>query len=250
MQRNDSFSAGFPGYIALSMVATLYHVPGTISSPIYQAMIYIGADVNVETLSFQDLKTPQHLARNPMGTSPTLVDTEHDISIWESGAVLTYLLEQYDTTFRLSPRPGVASPAERAKFLHLQQYILATVYPFLASLYIHTLKPVEDQDPGYVQLSISRWRWLLAPTLVKFLGQSDYFMGNQEVSAVDFLVAKPLKNAHSLGLLHEFTTLHALYTRISSMPSFAKAYDQQTASSGGTENRGLVLTPMPEQVIH
>jgi glutathione S-transferase len=231
------------------MGPTLYHVPGTISSPIYQAMIYIGADVTVETLSFGDLKTPEHLARNPMGTSPTLVDSEHSISIWESGAVLTYLLEQYDTTFRLSPRPGVASPADRAKFLHLQQYILATVYPFLASLYIHTLKPVEEQDSGYVELSISRWRTLLAPTLAKFLGESNYFMGNQEVGAVDFLVAKPLKNANSLGLLHEFPALHALYERIASMPSFAKAYDRQPTSSGGTENRGLVLTPIPDKVI-
>ena len=91
--------------------------------------------VKVETLSFADLKTPAHLSRNPMGSSPTFVDEERSIQIWESGAVLQYLLEEYDTNFKLYPQPGVAKPRDRAKFLHVQQYITATVYPFVASLF-------------------------------------------------------------------------------------------------------------------
>lgn len=231
------------------MAPTLYHVPGTISSPIYQALIEIGAvddSVKVETLAFSDLKSPEHLARNPMGTSPTL--TDDGIAIWESGAVLTWLLEQYDNDYKLSPQPGVASPADRAKFLHLQQYILTTVYPFVASLFIHTLKPLAELDTAYVELSKSKWRTLLAPTLVGFLGDSAFFMGNK-LSAVDLLVAKPLRNAHSLGVLEEFPSLYALFQTIQSLSSYETAYSppQKKTDDSSTQSRSLILAPAPTQ---
>lgn len=230
------------------MTPTLYHVPKTISSPIYQALIEIKAvnsSVKVETLSFADLKSSEHLARNPMGTSPTFTDHDHNIAIWESGAVLSYLLEIYDTEFQLSPQPGVASPGDRAKFLHLQQYILATVYPFVASLFIHTLKPNEEQDSAYVELSKMKWRTLMAPTLALSLGASTYLMG-EKLSAVDLLIAKSLNNANSLGILEEFPTLLALFEKVSSMPSFTTAYSQPPGPTGPVEGRSLVLVPPAE----
>jgi glutathione S-transferase len=208
------------------MPPTLYHVPKTISSPIYQALLELNVvdkPVKVETLTFAQLKSPEHLARNPMGTSPAFTDEEHDIAIWESGAVLTYLLDLYDKDFALQPQPGKSLPSQRANFLHLQQYILATVYPFVATLYIHTLKRKEDQDQAYVENSKDKWRTLLAPTLIRFLGDAPYFMG-ETLSVIDLLAAKPLNNVNSMGMLSEFPTLHAVFQKVYSLPSFAKAY--------------------------
>jgi hypothetical protein len=84
--------------------------------------------------SFSELKLPEYLALNPMGTSPAFQDGE--IIIWEFGAVLTYLLERYDTEHKLHPAClSTESTAEqdiaRTKFLHLQHYIISTVYPHL-----------------------------------------------------------------------------------------------------------------------
>jgi glutathione S-transferase len=196
--------------------------------------------VAVETLSFPQLKSPEHLARNPMGSSPAFTDQDHEIAIWESGAVLTYLLEIYDTNFELYPQPGKATPSERAKFLHLQQFVIATVYPFLASLFIHTFKPKEEQDHDYVENAKLKWRTVLAPILVQFLGDSPYFMG-EKMSAIDLLVAKPFNNANSLGLLAEFPTLDAVYQKIRSLASFEEAYgDKQEARIQG---RSMLLVP-------
>jgi glutathione S-transferase len=191
------------------MPPTLYHVPRTISSPIVQVLYELNLietnKVNIKTLTFTQLKAPEHLARNPMGTSPAFTDDEKDIAIWESGAVLTYILEFYDNEHKLHPPPG-SSAKDRAIFLHLQQYIIATVYPFLASLFIHTLKPSDEQDVAYIACAKEKFTALLGPTLVKFLGSSEYFMGDK-VSAIDFLAAKPLGNAHSLCLLEDFPAL-------------------------------------------
>lgn len=229
---------------------TLYHVPRTISSPIVQVLSELKAvpgcdgerddSVTIETLTFAQLKTPEHLARNPMGTSPAFVDESNGIAIWESGAVLSYLLEVYDPDYKLHPSPS--SPRlERANFLHLQQYIIATVYPFVASLFIHTLKPEEEQDKDYVETAKDKWRTLLAPTLTKFLGDSKYFMGDQ-ISAIDFLVTKPLGNADSLGLLDQsdFPGLRAVYDEIRSMPSYQLAYK---AGKKVGRCRSMVLIP-------
>jgi glutathione S-transferase len=121
---------------------TLYHVPKTIFSPIYQILLHLHLTpdvIQVKTLTFSDLKSPQHLDRNPMGTSPAFTDDQEGIAIWESGAVLSYILQMYDTSYQLHPNPKSCSKLAFAKFLHVQQFIIATLYPFIASSYIHTL---------------------------------------------------------------------------------------------------------------
>ena len=203
------------------MAPTLYHVPKTISSPIVQTLLELNlrpCTVKVQVMSFADLKSESHLAINPMGTSPTLQDDDDDTILWESGAVLNYILEEYDTEATLYAAPRTK---QRARYLQLQQYIIATVYPFIASLYIHTLG--KDQDDAYIESAKSKWRTLLAPTLEQWLGDGPYFLGDK-LSAVDFLVAKPLSNVNSLGMLDETPKLKALFESVSSRPSFGLAY--------------------------
>jgi glutathione S-transferase len=261
-----------------STVTTLYHVPKTISSPIYQCMIELDLPIQViagsssgseadspavsdstnanndmvngknilrvNTITFPELKSPEHLQRNPMGTSPTLQQQKVDPStgsdhnqddnnnddetftIWESGAVLSFLLLKYDTEYKLHPDPQTSSQSQIATFMHLQQYIIATVYPFVATLYIHTLKPFEEQDVDYVKDAKTKFRTLIGPTLSNFLGNKEYFMGGSNPTAIDYLVTKPLNNAHSMGILDEseFPTLAGLFRRIRCRPSFQTAY--------------------------
>jgi len=120
--------------------------------------------------------------------------------------------------------PPSAAQRDRALFLHLQQFVIATVYPYMASLYIHTFKPIEEQDEEYIASAKDKWRTLLAPTLVKFLGTNDDFVGNI-LSAIDFLMCKPLGNASFMGVLEEFPTLMAHYETIQQRSTHALAYE-------------------------
>ena len=211
---------GGPAPVAKS-AAVLHHVPGTISSPVVQALIELDVPetvVRVRTLSFPELKASLNTDINPMGTSPSFQDGT--LKIWESSAVLLHLLETHDLQHRYHPPPG---SAKRAQYLQLQAYIVATVYPAVASLFLHTLKPAAQQDAGFVENGKAKWSDLLGPTLAAALGAQPYLLGD-ELSAVDFLVAKPLRNAHTLGLLMAFPTLDALFRRISARTSYASAY--------------------------
>jgi len=202
--------------------------------------------IKVETLSFSDLKSPSHLARNPMGTSPTFVDADKGIRIWESGAVLTYLLDEYDISYKMHPQPRVASALDRANFWHVQQFITATVYPFVSSLYLHcTLRPESERDPSYIATATHTWNTKLAPTLVTFV-QKPFFLGNT-LTAIDLLVAKPLNNAHALGILEEFPELLALFQTVRNLPSFSVAYGISLEDSSCEGCRSLVLVPAAGQ---
>jgi len=91
------------------MSPTLYHVPKTISSPIVQTLLELDdSDVVVKTLTFNDLKDPAYLEINPMGTSPAFTDNSHDlegeITLFESGAIMSWILEEYDAEGKLHPR--------------------------------------------------------------------------------------------------------------------------------------------------
>jgi glutathione S-transferase len=232
------------------MAPILYHVPKTISSPIVQCLLELDVlnnPVEVKEISFGELKSPEYLLINPMGTAPGFQD--ENIILWESGAVLSYLLERYDTEHKLSPSSISSNTTteqltSRAKYLHLKQYIIATVYPFIAALYIHTLKPENEQDAEYVQFAKQKWITLLGPILTKWLGDGPFFLGSH-FSAVDFLVAKPLNNVNSMGMLTDFPALQALFENISSRPSFKAAYEgmpQQTDEP----YRSLLLVPSKE----
>ena len=77
---------------------------------------------------------------------------------------------------------------------------------------------------GLYSFCKDKWRTLLAPTLVKFLGTNDYFVGNK-LSAFDFLMCKPLGNASFMGVLEEFPTLMAHYETIQQRSTHALAYE-------------------------
>jgi glutathione S-transferase len=232
------------------MVATLYHIPRTISSPIVQILLeldLVNNPIHVEEISFRALKSKEHLALNPMGTSPTFHDSELDITIWESGAVLTYLLERYDTEYQFHPptTTRISTPQEiqnRAKYLHVKQYIIATAYPFIAAMYIHSLKPIQEQDEGYMTAAKHKCTTIFCPLLTKWLGAGPYFLGD-DISAVDFLAVKPLRNLHSMNLLVEyFPSLYEFFERVTNRPTYIEAYSDELDMST-IRDRSIVMVP-------
>lgn len=205
---------------------TLYHVKRTISSPIVQLILELGLhNIHIQEITFTDLKRPEYLEINPMGTSPAF--TDGDITMWESGAIIDYLLETYDVRHAYFPT------TQRPKYLQLKQYLIATVYPMVARWYLRHLDS-NDEDETVKE----KVRTVVGPYLEQALGKSQYFMGD-ELTVIDFLAAKPLTNLFSLGELAQFPNLQAHWERISSLASYKEAYEG-TKNASNSETAALL----------
>ncbi|KAH9875381.1 hypothetical protein J1614_004873 [Plenodomus biglobosus] len=66
----------------------------------------LGLPHEIENVNFPDLKKPDFLAINPNGRMPAIHDPNTNLTIWESGAIIEYLVEKYDTQQKISFAPG------------------------------------------------------------------------------------------------------------------------------------------------
>ncbi|KAJ5513847.1 hypothetical protein N7463_003399 [Penicillium fimorum] len=71
---------------------------------------------------FSKVKEPEYTAINPNGRLPSIHDPNTGLTLWESGAIVEYLIERYDTNEprKLSFTPGSAEAELARSFLYLQ----------------------------------------------------------------------------------------------------------------------------------
>ncbi|OGM51273.1 glutathione S-transferase Ure2-like protein [Aspergillus bombycis] len=74
----------------------------------------------IEAVPFTEVKSPAYVSLNPNGRLPTLHDPNTGLTIWESGAIIEYLVDRYDTSRRLSFEPGTHDFYLAKQWLHFQ----------------------------------------------------------------------------------------------------------------------------------
>jgi glutathione S-transferase len=86
------------------------------------AIILEELDLPYETVAIplSDIKKPEYLAINPNGRLPAIYDPNTDLTLWESGAIIEYLIEQYDTTHKISFPSGTAEAYHAKQWLFFQ----------------------------------------------------------------------------------------------------------------------------------
>ena len=66
----------------------------------------LGLPYTVIDISFPELKQPEYLAINPNGRMPAIQDPNTGLTLWESGAIVEYLVERYDAERKISFEAG------------------------------------------------------------------------------------------------------------------------------------------------
>jgi len=126
-----------------------------------------------------DLRTPEHLARNPRGRIPVLADG--GFTLYESAAILEYIDEAYPGRGRpLFPGDARARAVQRRLILEVNDYLDKAAESLVEQAL--SVKP-ESRQPDVVakgRAAIQAELAHLAPALTR-----DYFCGN-EPGAVDF----------------------------------------------------------------
>ncbi|KAH9919704.1 glutathione S-transferase C-terminal-like protein [Fomitopsis serialis] len=81
------------------------HAMGPNGWKVAYVLAELGLDYEPRYLEFdkQEQKSPEHLKYNPNGRIPTLIDHGNDdFVIWESNAIMVYLVEKYDIERKIS----------------------------------------------------------------------------------------------------------------------------------------------------
>lgn len=74
---------------------------------------------NIE-VPYSEIKNPEYLKINPNGRIPSIYDPNTDLTLWESGAIIEYLVEKYDKDHKLSYPAGSNEAFQTKQWLFFQ----------------------------------------------------------------------------------------------------------------------------------
>ena len=80
----------------------------------------LGLPYEAVVIPLSDIKKPDYTAINPNGRLPSIQDPNTGITLWESGAIVEYLIELYDKEHKLSFAPGTPESFHAKQWLFFQ----------------------------------------------------------------------------------------------------------------------------------
>ena len=181
------------------------------------ALAEAGQPHDLRLLSFADLKSPEHKARQPFGQIPTY---EADgLTLFESGAIVLHIAERHG----LLPTP----PAARARAIAWMFAAVATIEPVIVEREVAVLLEGDRPwTPQRLPLLEARLRQRLAD-LAAALAGGDWLAG--DFSAADIMMVCTLRRPAATRLMADHPALAAYVARAEARPAFQAAFADQQA---------------------
>lgn len=79
---------------------------GPNPSKVNIVLLELGVPYELVDVPFTDVKNPEYVKINPNGRLPAIHDPNTNTTLWESGAIIEYLIEKYDTKNKFSFAAG------------------------------------------------------------------------------------------------------------------------------------------------
>ena len=196
----------------------LYLTPSTRAGRVAWLLEELEMEYALEILPFtkEGLKSPEHRARHSLGRVPVIEDG--DISIFESGAIIQYIIDKYD---HKGLKPDVNSP-EYPYYLQWFHYCEGMVMPPMNQIVVQTvLLPPDRRDETVLNQAMNLLSKSLKP-VNDYLEGKDYLIG--EFSAADCMLGHSCFMANRFGAVNDkMINIKNYVTNIESRPAFQKA---------------------------
>ena len=200
------------------MTLKLHFAPNSRASRISWLLEELELPYELNAMAFhpKDLKSDEHRGRHPLGRIPVLDDG--DVSIYESGAIVEYILERHKNG---GLKPVVDDP-NFPYYLQWFHYCEGMVMPPMNTIVVHTLLlPPERRDETVLGQAKRLLTRALAPVNDALEGK-DYLIG--EFSAADIMLGHSCFMANRMGCVtDEMPHLKASVDRITARPHFQTA---------------------------
>ena len=189
------------------------------------ALEEVGLPYDVQPVTFEALKQPAHLARNPFGQIPTFA--AGDLALFETGAIVLHIaLHNPD----LLPEEDDG----RARAISWMFAAVNAVEPSILEYF--NAKVIEGDKPWAAErlpIVMDRCRKPLR-LLAAHLGDAEWLDGT--FSAGDLMMVSVLLRFRPSGILDEFPTLAAYVARGEARPAYKRAFDAQLAFNTRSES--------------
>lgn len=181
------------------------------------ALAEAGQEWALRPLSFAELKTPEHKARQPFGQIPTY-ETD-GLTLFESGAIVLHIAESHG----LLP----ADAAARARAIAWMFAAVSTIEPVIVEREVAVLLEGDKPwTPERLPLLEARLRQRLAD-LAAWLAGKDWLEG--DFSAADIMMICALRRPAAALLMGDYPVLAAYVARGEARPAFQTAFAEQKA---------------------
>ena len=203
----------------------LYLTPNTRAGRVAWLLEELNMEYELEILPFtkEGLKSPEHRARHALGRVPVIEDG--DISIFESGAIIQYILDKYDDK---GLKPAVESN-DYPYYLQWFHYCEGMVMPPMNQIVVQTiLLPPDRRDETVLNQATNLLSKALMP-VNDFLENKDYLIG--DFSAADCMLGHSCFMSNRFGTVgDDMENIKRYVSNIESRPAFQKAI---TLGAGG-----------------
>ena len=203
----------------------LYLTPNTRAGRVAWLLEELNMEYELEILPFtkEGLKSPEHRARHALGRVPVIEDG--DISIFESGAIIQYILDKYDDK---GLKPAVESN-DYPYYLQWFHYCEGMVMPPMNQIVVQTvLLPPDRRDEAVLNQATNLLSKALKP-VNEFLDGKDYLIG--DFSAADCMLGHSCFMSNRFGTVSdEMQNIKRYISNIESRSAFQKAI---TLGAGG-----------------
>ena len=196
----------------------LYLTPSTRAGRVAWLLEELNMQYELEVLPFtkEGLKSPEHRARHSLGRVPVIEDG--DISIFESGAIIQYILDKYGEN---KLKPSIESN-EYPYYLQWLHYCEGMVMPPMNQIVVQTvLLPPDRRDETVLNQAKNLLSKSLSPVNSN-LDDKDYLIG--DFSAADCMLGHSCYMANKLGAVNDdMENIKRYVADIESRPAFKKA---------------------------
>lgn len=217
---------------------TLWTLRGHAGTPNPWKVLMILEELKVpyesQLVNLDDLKKKPYESINPNGRVPALEDPNTGITIWESGAILEYLVDTYDKQNTISFTAGSREYYESKQWLHYQVSGQGPYFGQAAWFTIYHPEKVPSAVDRYVN-EIRR----VSGVLNRSLKNKEYLVSNKysyvDAAFLPWFEVAALLWSNEIDLNNSFPHVDAWLNRIRARPAIAKTIDDKakTAAADG-----------------
>lgn len=182
----------------------------------------------VKFISFEDMKKQPYESLNPNGRVPTIEDPNTGITLWESGAIIEYLVETYDKEHKISFAPTSPEYFKAKQWLYFQ---VSGQGPYFGQA-VWFLLFHSEKIPSAVNRYVDEMR-RVSGVLDRFLQDKEFLVGDKfSYADAAFVMGYTIMFLFTdyINVEKEYPHLNSWLERMKARPAVAKILeDRETA---------------------